>query len=89
MLIFLALKECKIETGVAINGGSNVEERFHVEGGHEECASRCALTIDCVGWTFQISNSYCWLKSDDSFKVKASSNWITGTKSCGIKSKYS
>ena len=77
-----------IETGVYIWMGNNVEEKFLAEGGQKECASRCALTIGCVGWTFQISNSYCYLKSDDSKKGK-SDDWISGTKSCGLKSKYS
>ena len=68
--------------------GNNVGEWFLAKDGLDECASRCALTSGCVAWTFLVSNSYCWLKSDDSVKVQLD-GWITGTKSCGFKSKYS
>ena len=68
--------------------GNNVEEWFQAKDGLDECASRCALTSGCVAWTFRVSTSSCWLKSDDSEKFQ-SDGWITGTKSCGFKSKYS
>ena len=77
-----------IETGVYIAAGNNVEGEFVVEDGPHECASRCALTSGCVAWTFLVSTSSCWLKSDDSEKYQED-GWITGTKSCGSKSKYS
>ena len=82
------LKACVYETGVFINAGNNVKDTFLAENGPDECASHCALTSGCVGWTFKISDSKCWLKSDDSEKSQAR-NWITGTKSCGFRSKYS
>ena len=81
------MKACVIETGVFIWAGNDVRDKFLAEDGWEECASQCALTSGCVVWTFKISNSYCWLKSDDSEKG-SSADWITGTKSCGFKSKY-
>ena len=77
-----------IETDVFIYAGNNVKDMFLAENGPDECASQCALTSGCVAWTFRISESYCWLKSDDSEKGQAG-NWITGTRSCGFRSKYS
>ena len=50
--------------------------------GQNECASRCAVTKECVAWTFKVSESRCWLKSDDGSKSNAD-DWITGTKECG------
>ena len=77
-----------IETGVYIAAGNSVEPNFLAKDGPYECASRCALTSGCVAWTFHFLTSYCWLKSDDSQKGQLD-GWITGTKSCGFKSKYS
>ena len=53
-----------------------------VGNGQNGCASLCALTEECVAWTFNVSGSRCWLKSDDSSKSNAD-GWITGTKECG------
>ena len=76
-----------IENGVYIESGNNVKDKFLAKPGYEECASQCALTPGCVGWTFNTFNSYCWLKADDSKKGRGD-DWITGTKSCGFKSNY-
>ena len=79
-------KGCIIQMGVYIGRGNNIAVGgkwwFVVENGHNECASQCTLTENCVAWTFNISSSSCWLKSDDSIKVNAD-GWITGTKECG------
>ena len=53
-----------------------------VKNGHDECASNCDSTDGCVAWTLKISESYCWLKSACSDKVRKN-GWITGTKACG------
>ena len=53
-----------------------------VKNGQDECASLCASTEECLAWTFKVSESSCWLKSDDSSKGNAD-GWITGTKECG------
>ena len=77
------LKGCVTETGVYINAGNNVGVGGIVVGnGQNGCASLCALTEECVAWTFNVSGSRCWLKSDDSSKSNAD-GWITGTKECG------
>ena len=82
-LIDSFLKGCIIEMGVYIGAGNNVGvQGIVVENGQNECASLCALTENCVAWTFNISSSSCWLKSDDSIKLNAD-GWITGTKECG------
>jgi len=73
---------CVIETGVYIATGNNVGDMY-VENGIEECASQCALTDECVAWTFNVQSSYCWLKSDDSSKGEEE-GWTTGTKACGL-----
>ena len=61
--------------GVYIGRGNNIAVGgkwwFVVENGQNECASQCTLTEKCVAWTFNISSSSCWLKSDDSIKVNA------------------
>lgn len=75
-------KACIIENGVYIAAGNDVKV-MKVGRGHNECASNCASTKGCVAWTFKISTSYCWLKSDESSKGKAE-DWMTGTKSCGL-----
>ena len=82
-LIDSFLKGCIIEIGVYIGAGNNVGgQGFVVENGQNECASLCALTEECVAWTFKVSGSRCWLKSDDSSKSNAH-GWITGIKECG------
>ena len=82
-LIDSFLKGCIIETGVYIGAGNNVGfGGTVVENGQNDCASLCALTEKCVAWTFHISTSSCWLKSDESIKANAD-GWITGTKECG------
>ena len=48
----------------------------------EECALKCANTIECRVWTFKKSIRECWLKSDESRKFE-DNDYITGTKSCG------
>ena len=85
-LIDSFLKGCIIEIGVYIGAGNNVGgQGFVVENGQNECASLCALTEECVAWTFNawtFNASICWLKSDDRIKGNAD-GWITGTKECG------
>ena len=77
------LKECVMETEVFICNGNDVGVKgFEVKNGQNECASVCALTEECLAWTFLVSASRCWLKSDDSCKGNAD-GWITGTKECG------
>ena len=78
---FFVSKGCKIQTGVYINRGNDVGY-IEAKNGQYECASKCASTNDCIEWTFKISNSGCWLKSDASNK-DTEEGWITGTKSCG------
>ena len=77
--------------GVYIGAGNNVGvQGIVVENGQNECASLCALTEECVAWTFNehFENvSRCWLKSDDSIKGNAD-GWITGTKECGNKGMF-
>ena len=69
--------------GVYISAGNNVGVGgIVVKNGQNECASLCALTEECDAWTFKVSGSSCWLKSDDSNKGNAD-GWITGTKECG------
>ena len=76
------LKGCAIETGVYISEGNNVVAGgMIVENGQNECAWLCSLYEECVAWTFKVSWSKCWLKSDDSSKGK-DDDWITGTKEC-------
>ena len=77
------MKGCVIETGVYIAAGNNVGVGgVVVKNGRNECASLCASTEECIAWTFKVSESRCWLKSDDSSKANAD-GWITGTKGCG------
>ena len=80
--LFLVLKGCKIETGVYISGDAGNVGYIKAKNGQYECASKCASTDGCSAWTFKVSDSGCWLKSDSSKKGRAD-GWITGTKSCG------
>lgn len=66
-----------------ITSGNDVGDGLIVvENGQNECASLCSSTEECVAWTFKVSGSKCWLKSDDSSKGN-NDGWITGTKDCG------
>ena len=70
--------------GVYIESGNEVKHLANVD--EKDCALQCSLTEGCIAWTFRISSSQCWLKSDDSQKRKGK-DWITGAK-CGVPSKY-
>ena len=80
--MFSVLKGCKIETGVYISGDVGNVGYIQAKNGQYECASKCASTDGCTAWTFKVSNSGCWLKSESSNTGRAD-GWITGTKSCG------
>ena len=92
---------CLIETGVYICSGNNVRKLELGDGygelgirirngemgdGQKQCAMQCALTKDCVVWTFHAPSALCYLKSDDNCKG-TEFGWITGNKDCGT-SKY-
>jgi len=81
-LVTSTFAECKIETGVYIERGNNVQGKYKYKIGQGECARKCASTNGCVAWTFSIASSTCWLKSDASQKGRGN-GWITGTKACG------
>ena len=81
------LKECILETGVALLGHGKNVGKVGKTSGHIECALRCASTDGCVAWTFRVKNSYCWPMSDDGQKGKLK-GWITGTKACGSTGNY-
>ena len=64
----MVFKRRAIKTGLKFNLRTN---------GYEECAHLCSQTINCLGWTQNMANNLCYLKTRSDYK-NGDQDWIHG-----------